>query len=53
MNKKLKNTENEAQIISTQYLDHHTSRGIYMRDVYSRWGSSEMTDLIESSSDNN
>ena len=53
MNKKLKNTENEAQIIRKEDLDHHNSRGIYMRDDHCDWGSSGMNDLIETSSDNN
>ena len=40
MNKKLKNTENEAQIIKKEDLDQHNSRGIYMRDDHCDWGSS-------------
>ena len=51
MNKKIKNTENEAQIIRKEDLDHHKSRGIYMRDDYCDWGSSGMNDLIETSND--
>ena len=53
MNKKLKNTENEAQIIRKEDLDLHHSRGIYMRDDHCDWGSSGMNDLIETSNDNN
>ena len=53
MNNKLKNTENEAQIISHEDLAKHNSRGIYMRDDHCDWGSSGMNDLIETSSDNN
>ena len=53
MNKKIKNTENEAQIIRKEDLDRHNSRGIYMRDDHCDWGSSGMNDLIETSSDNN
>ena len=53
MNKKLKNTENEAQIIKKEDLDHHSNRGIYMRDDHCDWGSSGMNDLIEKTSDNN
>ena len=40
MNKKIKNTENEAQIIRKEDLDRHNSRGIYMRDDHCDWGSS-------------
>ena len=53
MNTKLKNTENEAQIIKKEDLDHHNNRGIYMRDDHCDWGSSGMNDLIEKSNDNN
>ena len=53
MNKKLKNTENDAQIIRKEDLDHHHNRGIYMRDDHCDWGSSGMNDLIETSTDNN
>ena len=38
MNTKLKNTENEAQIIKKEDLDHHNNRGIYMRDDHCDWG---------------
>ena len=47
MNKKLKNTENEAQIINKEDLDRHNRRGIYMRDDHCDWGSSGMKDLVE------
>ena len=53
MNKNLKNTENEAQIIKKEDLDLHNSRGIYMRDDHCDWGSSGMNDLIKSLDDNN
>ena len=53
MNKKLKNTENEAQIINKEDLDQHNRIGIYMRDDHCDWGSSGMSDLIETSNDNN
>ena len=53
MNKKLKNTENEAQIINKEDLDQHNRRGIYMRDDHCERGSSGMNDLIETSNDNN
>ena len=52
MNIKLKNNENEAQIIKQEDFDQHNSRGIYMRDDHCDWGSSGMNDLIETSSDN-
>ena len=44
MDKNLKNTENEAQIIKKEDLDHHNSRGIYMRDDHCDWGSSGMSE---------
>ena len=53
MNKNLKSTENEAQIIKKEDLDQHNSRGIYMRDDHCDWGSSGMNDLIKSLDDNN
>ena len=53
MNKNLKYTENEAQIIKKEDLDQHNSRGIYMRDDHCDWGSSGMNDLIKSLDDNN
>ena len=53
MDEKLKNTENEGQIIRHEDVVKHNSRGIYMRDDHCDWGSSGMNDLIETSSDNN
>jgi hypothetical protein len=53
MNKKLNNTENEAQIINKEDLDQHHSRGIYMRDDHCDWGSSGMKDLVETLNDSN
>ena len=35
MDEKLKNNENEAQIIKHEDLARHNSRGIYMRDAVS------------------
>ena len=52
MNDKLKNTENEAQIIKHEDLARHNSKGIYMRDDHCDWGSSGMSDLIKSLDDN-
>tara|TARA_Y100000992_G_scaffold281862_1_gene229935 strand:- start:254 stop:415 length:162 start_codon:yes stop_codon:yes gene_type:complete len=53
MDNKLKNAENEAQIIKKEDLDQHYSRGIYMRDDHCDWGSSGMSELIKSLDDNN
>ena len=47
MDKKLQNSENEAQIINQEDLARHNSRGIYMRDDHCDWGSSGMKDLAE------
>ena len=52
MDDKLKNSENEAQIIRHEDLARHNSRGIYMRDDHCDWGSSGMSDLIKSLDDN-
>ena len=53
MDEKLKNTENEAQIIRHEDLARHNRRGIYMRDDHCDWGSSGMNDLNDSSTDSN
>ncbi len=53
MNDKLKNSENEAQIIKHEDLARHNSRGIYMRDDHCDWGSSGMKDLVETLNDSN
>ena len=53
MDEKLKNTENEAQIINSEDLARHNSRGIYMRDDHCDWGSSGTKDLVETLNDNN
>ena len=53
MDDKLKNIENEAQIIRNEDLEKHNSRGIYMRDDHCDWGSSGMKDLVETLSDSN
>ena len=52
MNKKLNNTENEAQVIKKEDLDQHNSRGIYMRDDHCDWGSSGMNEFTNEYSDN-
>ena len=53
MDKKLQNTENEAQIIKQEDLARHNSRGIYMIDDHCDWGSSGMKDLAETLNDSN
>ena len=53
MNEKLKNKENEAQIIKHEDLARHNSRGIYMRDDHCDWGSSGMSELIKALDDSN
>ena len=47
MDDKLKNTENEAQIIRSEDLSQHNQKGIYMRDDHCDWGSSGMEDLVD------
>ena len=42
---KIKNNEIDAQIISKEDLDHHNSRGVYMRDDHCDWGSSGMNEF--------
>ena len=53
MEEKLKISENEAQIIKSEDLARHNSRGIYMRDDHCDWGSSGMKDLVETLNDSN
>jgi len=53
MDEKLKNIENESQIIKHEDLARHNSRGIYMRDDHCDWGSSGMKDLVETLNDSN
>ena len=53
MDEKLKNNENEAQIIKHEDLARHNSRGIYMRDDHCDWGSSGMQDLVETPKESN
>ena len=50
---KIKNSEIDAQIISKEDLDHHNSRGVYMRDDHCDWGSSGMQDLVETLRESN
>ena len=53
MENKLKNSENDNQIINHEDLAKHNSRGIYMRDDHCDWGSSGMQDLVEKTNDSN
>lgn len=53
MNTKLKNNQNETQIIKKEDFEHYNNRGIYMRDDHCDWGSSGLNDLIKSTEDNN
>ena len=53
MDEKLKNIENEAQIIKHEDLARHNCRVIYMRDDHCDWGSSGMKDLVETLNDSN
>ena len=45
MNDKLKNTENDAQIIREEDLSAYRAKGIYMRDDHCDWGSSGMNEF--------
>ena len=53
MDEKLKNNENEAQIIKHEDLARHNSRGIYMGDEHCDGGSSGMEDLVDTLNDSN
>ena len=53
MDEKLKNTENEAQIIRKEDLSRHNEKGIYMRDDHCDWGSSGMEALVGQINDGN
>jgi len=53
MENKLKNSENNTQIINHEDLAKHNNRGIYMRDDHCDWGSSGMQDLVEKTNDSN
>ena len=53
MDKNLKNTENEAQIIKKEDLSQHNQKGIYMRDDHCDWGSSGMEALVDQINDGN
>ena len=51
MNDKLKNTENDAQIINHEDLVRHNNKGIYMRDDHCDWGSSGMEAFVDQIND--
>ncbi|MDA8537115.1 hypothetical protein N9K55_00210 [Candidatus Pelagibacter bacterium] len=53
MNDKLKNIENEAQIIRKEDLTQQYEKGIYMRDDHCDWGSSGMEALVDQINDSN
>jgi len=53
MNDKLKNIENESQIIRKEDLSRHNEKGIYMRDDHCDWGSSGMEALVDQINDSN
>jgi hypothetical protein len=53
MDDKLKNTENEAQIIRKEDLSLHSQKGIYMRDDHCDWGSSGMEALVDQINEGN
>ena len=53
MENKLKNSENNTQIINHEDLAKHNNRAIYMRDDHCDWGSSGMQDLVEKTNDSN
>ena len=53
MENKIKNYENEAQIINNEDLAKHNNRGTYMRDDHCDWGSSGMQDLVETLKESN
>ena len=53
MDEKIKNIENEAQIIKHEDLARHNNRGTYMRDDHCAWGSSGMQDLVETLKESN
>ena len=53
MNDKLKNIENDAQIIREGDLSAYRAKGIYMRDDHCHWGSSGMNEFTNEYSENN
>ena len=53
MDDKIKNTENEAQIIREEDISQYNAKGTYMRDDYCDWGSSGMDALVDQINDSN
>ena len=53
MDDKLKNTENDAQIIREEDLSAYRAKGIYMRDDHCDWGSSGMDALVDQINNSN
>ena len=53
MDDKLKNSENDAQIIREEDLSAYRAKGIYMRDDHCDWGSSGMEALVDQINDSN
>jgi len=53
MDEKLKNTENEAQIIREEDVSQYNAKSIYMRDDHCDWGSSGMEALVDQINDSN
>ena len=51
MDEKLKNKENQAQIINHEDLAKHNNRSTYMRDDQCDWGSSGMNEFTKEYSD--
>ena len=53
MDDKIKNTENEAQIIREEDISQYNVKCIYMRDDHCDWGSSGMDALVDQINDSN
>ncbi len=53
MDDKIKNTENEAQIIREEDISQYNAKGIYMRDDHCDWGSSGIDALVDQINDSN
>ena len=53
MDDKLKNTENDAQIIREEDLSAYRAKGIYMRDDHCDWGSSGLEEITQNKKQSN
>ena len=53
MDEKLKNTENEAQIIRKEDLSRHNEQGISMKDANCDWDSRGIEALVDQINDGN